>query len=170
VENAEQELTLRRLRRVRLAIRVLVFGGLALALVLAFAATRREARGTTGIAFLDGETSQGHAFELMLRDGRPAFLKTRFDAPCDGEPWQTGWRAREGREVTFRFEDDILTVSSSWAARFDDPRWSGRHSVNLRAQLDHGIRVRGHMALVGRLRGPYGPYACESGAVTFAAG
>jgi hypothetical protein len=165
VERAEQEVVARRARRLLWGFRLVFYAGAAVAAALLLADGGDEPE----VAFLDGRTSQGHVFELMLRDGRPAYLSTGFDAPCQGSPWQTGWQERDGDGVRFRIEDGRLAIDTSWPARFDEPGFSGRHTVKLRAELED--RLRGTMRLHGVMRTPAGStYTCESGDVTFLAG
>jgi hypothetical protein len=170
VETAEQERALRRLRRIRLATRLVVYGALALVLVPVIAGARRDARGQTGTVFVDGATSQGAGFTMRLDDGRPVSVGMGVSARCRPPlEWNLRWWSFAGKTARFRFADGRLTVREKVARNYNDG-WAGDRNVTLEARVD-GKRVRGTVRYVETIRhGAYPPYVCQSGDVSFSAG
>ncbi len=143
------------MRRVVGAIRIVFYAGVLLIgvpLVVAIADPEEP------YATLAGRTSQGHAVELDLQRGRPAFFSVRVAARCPwAEPWVVTWARVIGDEPRVEHR----------SARTYDDGWTGDRRVTLEVRGEDGD-ASGRVSLVEELRDARGRrYVCESGDVTF---
>jgi hypothetical protein len=117
-------------RRIRLYVRVVLYGTLALVALAVWQMRPGEK------VILTGKTTQGEHFDLQARDdGDVDAFQTYFVARCaDGEKLDMSWMPADGQPVGFERDGDRIHVREEW-----------------RRELEDGATEHGSMTLDGRV-------------------